>query len=67
MSSATETLVLEQLGAIRATGNRLSEDMREVKERLGILETQYASISNRLDRLDERVHRIEKRLDLVDV
>jgi len=67
MSPATENLVLEHLRAIRSTVDRLSDDMQEVKGRLGILETQYASISNRLDRIDERVHRIEKRLDLVDV
>ena len=67
MSPATENLVLELLRAIRTTVDRLSDDMQEVKGRLGILETQYASIPNRLDRMDERVHRIEKRLDLVDV
>ena len=42
------------------------EDMREVKTRLGILENQYASMSSRLDRLDARVERIERRLDLAD-
>ena len=40
--------------------------MREVKSRLGILESQYANISNRMDRLDGRVERIERRLDLTD-
>ena len=74
MSPATENLVLEHLRAIRATVDRLSDDMQEVKGRLGIIEIQvgsltahYAAISNRLDRLDARVLRIEKRLDLVDV
>ncbi len=67
MSPATESLVLEYLRAIRCSMDRLTEDMQEVKSRLGILETQYASISNRLDRMDERVSRIEKRLGLVDV
>jgi archaellum component FlaC len=66
MSPATESLILEHLRAIRTTLDRLSEDMQEVKGRLGILETQYASISNRLDRIDDRVHRIELRLELVD-
>jgi hypothetical protein len=42
------------------------EDMREVKTRLGILESQYASMSTRLDRLDARVERIERRLDLAE-
>jgi predicted nucleic acid-binding Zn-ribbon protein len=67
MSPATENLVLEHLRAIRATVDRLSDDMQEVKGRLGILEQQYASISIRLDRMDERLLRIEKRLDLVEI
>jgi predicted nucleic acid-binding Zn-ribbon protein len=67
MSPATENLVLEHLRAIRATVDRLSDDMQEVKGRLGILEQQYASISLRLDRMDDRVLRIERRLGLVEV
>jgi archaellum component FlaC len=70
---STDNLILEHLRGIRGVVDRLTEDMREVKERLGILEIgignlggQYASLSNRLDRLDERVARIEKRLDLVE-
>jgi archaellum component FlaC len=69
----TDNLVLEHLGAIRVTLDRHSEDLREIKERLGILEngvgnlgSQYASLSNRLDRIDERVQRIERRLELRD-
>ncbi|MCB1511737.1 MAG: hypothetical protein KDJ36_12615 [Hyphomicrobiaceae bacterium] len=62
----TDNIVLEHLRAIRATVDRTAEDMQEVKSRLGILEHQYASLSSRLDRLDERVFRIEKRLSLVE-
>jgi len=64
---SSDSLVLEHLRAIPGNVDRLVEDMHEVKQRLGILENQYASISNRLDRMDERVGRIEKRLDLVEV
>lgn len=63
---ASDNIILEHLGAIRATLDRHSEDLREIKGRLGILEQQYASLSTRLDRMDERVARIEKRLDLVE-
>jgi predicted nuclease with TOPRIM domain len=63
---ATDNLVLEHLRSIRSTVERLSDDMQEVKGRLGILEQQYDIISNRFDRLDDRVLRIEKRLDLVE-
>ncbi|MBP7003323.1 hypothetical protein [Amaricoccus sp.] len=61
-----ESLVLEHLRAIRATQDRHSDDLREIKGRLGMLESQYASLSNRLDRLDERVAHIERRLALRD-
>jgi len=58
--------VLEHLRHIRAVVDGLRDDMREVKGRLGILESQYASLSNRLDRMDSRVERIEQRLSLAD-
>lgn len=66
MSSSTENLVLEHLRAIRATQDRHSDDLLEIKERLGFLEQQYASISRRVDRIDERLERVERRLDLVE-
>jgi predicted nucleic acid-binding Zn-ribbon protein len=62
----TDNIVLEHLRAIRATLERHSDDLLEIKGRLGILEQQYASISTRIDRMDDRVARIEKRLDLVE-
>jgi chromosome segregation ATPase len=69
----TDNILLEHLRAIRGVLDRHSEDLREIKERIGILETgvgnlgsQYASLSTRLDRLDERVARIERRLDLAN-
>ena len=63
----TESLVLEHLRHIRGAVDALRDDMRDVKVRLGTLETQYASLSNRIDRLDGRVERIEHRLDLAEV
>lgn len=63
---STDNIVLEHLRAIRATLDRHSDDLHEIKGRLGTLEQQYASISNRVDRIDERLYRVEKRLDLVD-
>ena len=62
----TENIALEHLRAIRATLERHSDDLLEIKGRLGILEQQHASISTRIDRMDDRVARIEKRLDLVE-
>jgi chromosome segregation ATPase len=69
----TDNIVLEHLRHIRGAIDGLREDMREVKQRLGILENQYAnleiqyaSVSSRLDRMDGRIERIERRLDLTD-
>jgi predicted nuclease with TOPRIM domain len=61
-----DNVVLEHLRHIRNAVDGLRDDMREVKGRLGILESQYANLSNRLDRLDGRVERIEQRLNLAD-
>lgn len=61
-----DNLILEHLRAIRAAQDRHSDDLREIKGRLGMLESQYASLSNRLDRMDDRVAHIERRLELRD-
>lgn len=63
---ASDNIVREHLRAIRATLAGHSEDLREIKGRLGILQQQHASLSTRFDRMDDRVARIEKRLDLVE-
>lgn len=58
--------LFETLQAIQATLRQHSDDLREIKGRIGILEAQYASLSNRIDRIDDRVSRIERRLELQD-
>ena len=58
--------MLEHLRHIRSAVDGLRDDMREVKGRLGILESQYANLSNRLDRVDSRIERIEQRLNLAE-
>ena len=63
---STENVVLEPLRAIRSAQDRHSDDLREIKGRLGILEQQYVSLSTRVDRIDDRMARIEKRLELVE-
>lgn len=40
--------------------------MRDVKERMGALVANYASFLRRIDRLEGRVERMEKRLDLAE-
>ena len=66
-AEVTNELLLETLKAIQGTLTRRVDDLHEVKERLGILEMQYASLSNRMDRMDLRIERIERRLGLVEV
>jgi predicted nucleic acid-binding Zn-ribbon protein len=61
-----ESLTLKDLRHIRSAVDGLRDDVREVKGRLGILESQYASLSNRLDRVDARIQRIEQRLELTE-
>ena len=72
-AEVTNDLIYETLKTMQRTLGRLVDDVHDIKERLGILETQvaglgiqYASLSNRLDRMDLRIERIERRLDLQD-
>ena len=60
-------LVLEHLRAIRGDLAGLKVDMSEVKERLGLLEAQYSSISRRTDRISGDIEHIKRRLDIVSV
>ncbi len=62
-----ENIVLEHLRYMRNVLDGVRDDIREIKGRIGTLESQYASISNRMDRLDGRVERIERRLNLAEV
>jgi predicted nucleic acid-binding Zn-ribbon protein len=62
----SDNVALEHLRHIRIAVDGLRDDMREVKGRLGILESQYANLSNRLDRVDSRIERIEQRLNLAE-
>jgi len=58
--------MLDMLRAIRADLGEVRTDLAEVKERLGIIEVQYASLSRRVDRLGGDVEQIRKRLGLVE-
>jgi hypothetical protein len=61
-----ESIVLDHLRHIRGAVDGLRDDMREVKGCLGTPESQYANLSNRMDRLDSRSERIERRLELTE-
>ena len=70
----TNELIFQTLKRIQETLALHTQYHLETKERLGLVEyqvggltAQYASLSKRLDHVDERLTRIEKRLDLVEV
>lgn len=66
MSDGPANLVLDMLRAIRGDLAELKADFLEVKERLGLLEGQYASMYRRLDRLSGDMELVKRRLNLID-
>lgn len=51
---------------IEMTLDRMADDLGDLKLRTTNTEEALAGVNRRLDRLDTRVERIERRLDLVD-
>ena len=73
MTEEVGNLVLEQLRLIRASMQRMELDVGDLKLRvsplgqnMGQVVTALGAVNGRLDRLEERVARIERRLDPVD-
>jgi hypothetical protein len=73
MTEETENMVLEMLRRIRASQERMELDVVDLKSRVSGIEQVQGQILNligglgvRMDRIEERVSRIERRLDLVD-
>jgi hypothetical protein len=66
MSEQRGDLVLEMLRAIRGYLADIKTDLTELKQRVGLLEGQYASLSARVDRIAGDVALIKRRLDLVE-
>lgn len=74
MTEETENLVLELLRRTRASQERMEQDIADLKTRMSSVEAmlgqqqiQLAALNGRMDRFDERLGRIERRLDLVNV
>jgi predicted nucleic acid-binding Zn-ribbon protein len=65
-ATVTNELIYETLERMQDTLALHTQFLLETKERISLLEQQYASISRRVDRIDERLDRVEKRLDLVE-
>ena len=80
MSENVENIVLEHLKAIRVGQAQITEDVKDLKFRIGKVEQKMVSLerqmvsinetlvyhSAKFDGLEERLARIEKRLDLVE-
>jgi hypothetical protein len=73
MAEEVDNVVLEMLRRIRASQERTEFDIAELKSRVSALEQHQGqtlillgTMNQRLDRFDERLSRIERRLDLVD-
>ncbi len=64
MPDEPDNPVLHMLRTIRDDVAELKGDMREVKERLGLLEGGYSSVSRRIDRIGGDIERIKRRLGL---
>lgn len=64
--TVTNELIYELLKRMQDTLAQHTEELREIRGRLGNLEQQYAGLSTRFDRMDERLARVERRLDLIE-
>jgi len=59
--------MLEHVLHIRSAIYDIRQDMREPRLPVGALENRCVSMSSQLDRINSRIERIERRLDLTDV
>ena len=64
--AVTNELIYETLKRMQDVLALHTQYHLETKQRLGMLEQQYASISSRVDRMDERLAGVERRLDLIE-
>jgi archaellum component FlaC len=66
MAKEPDSIVLAILRKIDQRTERMAEDIQDLKVRVTSVEEGLAGVHRRLDRLDHRVERIEKRLELSD-
>ncbi len=62
----SDNIVLDLLRAIRGDIADVKVDLIGIKERIGLLEAGYSSLSRRVDRMGGDVERIKRRLDIAD-
>ncbi len=66
MVDEPESLMLVMLRRIESKLDRVIDDVQDLKVRMTAVEEALVGVHRRLDRLEVRVERIERRLDLVD-
>jgi hypothetical protein len=64
MAEATNELIVEILRRVQADVSDVKVDMRELRSRVGIIERQIADLSVRMDRRDEMMEPVMRRLEL---
>ena len=62
----TNELIYELLKRVHETQAQHTRYHQEARDRLSTLEMQYASLSRRVDRIDDQLERINRRLDLTE-
>ena len=67
MANEPDNVVLVLLRKIDERTMRMADDLQDLKARVTSFEEGLAGVNRRLDRLDSRVDRIERRLELSDV
>jgi archaellum component FlaC len=65
MTSEPESLILRQLGSMDAKLDRIGADVGDLKVCVTAVEEGPSGVHRRLDRIEQRPERLEKRLDLV--
>ena len=66
MAGEPDNMILVYLRRFDEKFDRVIDDMRDLKTRMTAVAEGLVGIHRRLDRLETRVERIERRLDLVD-
>jgi hypothetical protein len=66
MADEPESLVLRYLRNIDQKVDRLIDDVKDIKLRLTLVEEGLAGANRRIDRVEDRLDRIERRLHLED-
>jgi chromosome segregation ATPase len=67
MTDEPDNIILRHLRRMEEKIDIVVFDVRELKDRVGLLEQQYASVSSRIDRVESRLERIEHRLALIEM